>query len=696
MTDFSEIAGDVLGAVLGVFIGLSIALLVLVAVSLLLPFLRARFSPIRIERLGTTPDLSPEQLCAADELAALGFLQTGVAIAHSGALKFNVLCFRHRTAPAFAALILSRDARIGFPAVFYSFDTDGSLLLTTNRKGWLFPAQPPGVSQSDGYATNLAAHWEAHLARLADDVNMTMSGDEAEQRLFSAAQDYFAFLEENNYIVKEHGRWRPSWRTAFWQTRDYLRNIRRLIPRYISPVTCGEHQDNYDIAAYQELDAKQAAPRTARTKAWLLVISALTSLPLWGLTLGWKLAVPLMIILAVHEAGHALAMWVFGYRNITMMFVPLLGALVTGTPKQIAVWKQSIMLLAGPVPGFVLAAGALLYLKHHPLHAWGIEWTRVAAVAAVVNFINLLPITPLDGGRLIEIGLFNRWPRARLIFVVLSVIVIALYAQWEQNFALLLLSGLLLGNLLSQRRITKLQSAWKEGLSQQDQVKHLFEVARNSFSVQSFAQLRPLVKAVFTMRAVQQPRIWESIAIVSALSVLWSSAALGFYILKQKPDTSTVSNNMLQTRSTAILPCKNEGDFSKAMRICTELLDKGQIDKASQVMAYDKLAEIALIRSDYNASVMWSEKAIHANPGFPYHYYLAAEAYTKLKQFNQAIKFYDEAITAMPAFFQALHRRGEVYLALGDITNAKRDFKAALSLNKDFKPALLALARLRQ
>src|SRR5208282_3764521 len=157
-------------------------------------------------------------------------------------------------------------------------------------------------------------------------------------------------------------------------------------------------------------------------------------------------------------------------------------------------------------------------------------------------------------------------------------------------------------SLFTQRRIMKLQRAWREGLSDQDQIKHLFEVSRAIFTGQSFVQLRPVVKAVFTMRTMQQPRVWDGVFVSSVLVVLWSGAAGSFYAWKQRPDTSVVSASQLMTHSTAVWPCKNEADRVKALRICTELLKKGQLDKASQVIAYDKLAETALAGSDYKTA----------------------------------------------------------------------------------------------
>jgi Zn-dependent protease len=692
LTEGAEAAA---GVIVGIIGGIAI-ILVLVAASVFVHFLRRRVWAPKFERLEILAALTQEQEAAAAELSALGFEQTGAAAMQTGGAAHFVLSFQHASSSAFAALVLTRDARVGFPAVFYSFDADGLLLATVNRQIALVPVKTEGADVIDCYAPDLPSHWRSHLGRLAKASPVTISGEEAQQRAFATAEGYAGFLQNAGYIADKDGAWRPGWRMALRQTKERLRNLRSFAKPYVSAVTSGKYRDSHDAACFAEMEAKEAnASRSAKAKGWILGLSAATSFPLWGLVLGWDLAVPIMIILAVHEAGHALAMWSFGYRNITVMFVPLLGALVTAKPKDIAVWKQALMLLVGPVPGFAAGAAALLYLKGHPVHAWGLQWTKIAALAAAINFLNLLPITPLDGGKLLEIALFNRWPRARLVFIAVSCLVLLFYSYLSENFILIVFSGALIGSLFAQRRITALQRAWRAGLSREEQIKHLFHVARASFVNPAFATIQPLVKAVFTLRSIRQPRIWESAVFISALLILWSGAAAGWHMLRRNPGTSIVSSGTLTTHSSAITPCRNEQNLAAAVKVCLALLKNGQLDEASQVMAYDKLSEVALIGRDYKTSLEWSRKAIAANPGFAYHHYLAAEALTGLGQFSDAIAMYTGAVKAYPAFFQALHKRGEAYLKLGDIVNAKKDFEAALSVNKDYQPAKQSLMRLK-
>jgi hypothetical protein len=121
-----------------------------------------------------------------------------------------------------------------------------------------------------------------------------------------------------------------------------------------------------------------------------------------GMSLLWSPAVAVIIlaVVAFHEAGHALAMRVAGYRDVNIFFVPFLGALTVGRDTGSSVRQRLIVMLAGPVPGLWLAVLALVL--HQQLG--GPFFLRPLAFALLfINALNLLPLTPLDGGRAVEL-----------------------------------------------------------------------------------------------------------------------------------------------------------------------------------------------------------------------------------------------------------------------------------------------------
>jgi Zn-dependent protease len=133
----------------------------------------------------------------------------------------------------------------------------------------------------------------------------------------------------------------------------------------------------------------------------LMVIGASGLLSFIAMTLLWNVTVAAVILAVVtfHEAGHALAMRQFGYRDVHIFFVPLLGAMTVGSPAATTVRDRLAVLLAGPVPGLWLGVMLLAIDQSYG----PVQVLRMSALALLIlNGLNLLPFTPLDGGRALE------------------------------------------------------------------------------------------------------------------------------------------------------------------------------------------------------------------------------------------------------------------------------------------------------
>lgn len=66
----------------------------------------------------------------------------------------------------------------------------------------------------------------------------------------------------------------------------------------------------------------------------------------------------LVLVLAVHEAGHFIAMKVFGYTDLKVFFIPLVGAAASGRKIDATPTQRALVSLMGPLPGIVLAFAA--------------------------------------------------------------------------------------------------------------------------------------------------------------------------------------------------------------------------------------------------------------------------------------------------------------------------------------------------
>jgi len=124
----------------------------------------------------------------------------------------------------------------------------------------------------------------------------------------------------------------------------------------------------------------------------------------------------LVLVLFIHELGHFIGMKRFGYDNVRMLFIPMMGAFVQGN-KPIYSQKESLwVILLGPYPGILLGCIGFYFGELHHM-----EWLATTAlISLILNIINLLPLDPLDGGQLIRYLLPQHRDFFLLIFSLVS------------------------------------------------------------------------------------------------------------------------------------------------------------------------------------------------------------------------------------------------------------------------------------
>ena len=132
-------------------------------------------------------------------------------------------------------------------------------------------------------------------------------------------------------------------------------------------------------------------------KAKFLTTSAsmLVSIVAYSLIFGWKFAVGFVLLLLVHEMGHVIQLRREGIEASAPLFIPFLGAVVGAKSLGGNALAEARVGLAGPVLGS-LAAGALIPVA---LLTGDDFWKALAFTGLFLNLFNLLPISPLDGGR---------------------------------------------------------------------------------------------------------------------------------------------------------------------------------------------------------------------------------------------------------------------------------------------------------
>jgi len=135
-------------------------------------------------------------------------------------------------------------------------------------------------------------------------------------------------------------------------------------------------------------------------KAGAILKTGLTMvLSMWAYALawGWAYGIAFVLLIFVHEMGHVYALKEFGIRSSVPIFIPFLGAFIAmkEMPKNVRIeaWTG----IAGPLVG---TGGAMLCWSA-ALYTGSSFWMAVAYTGFFINLFNLIPISPLDGGRVV-------------------------------------------------------------------------------------------------------------------------------------------------------------------------------------------------------------------------------------------------------------------------------------------------------
>ena len=157
----------------------------------------------------------------------------------------------------------------------------------------------------------------------------------------------------------------------------------------------------------------------------------LISVVVYAWVYGWRYAVGFVALLFVHEMGHFIAARQRGLDVGAPTFIPFVGAWIQLKQMPHDAETEAYVGMGGPLVG---SAGALAcyFLARH----LGSEWQWLLAVSYAgffLNLFNLIPISPLDGGRItavlsprlwllgvpVLIGIFVWQPSPMLLLVAL-------------------------------------------------------------------------------------------------------------------------------------------------------------------------------------------------------------------------------------------------------------------------------------
>lgn len=160
-------------------------------------------------------------------------------------------------------------------------------------------------------------------------------------------------------------------------------------------------------------------------------VSMVTTIWVYAMFWGWYFALGFVILIFIHEMGHAVAIRNKGLQAGAPVFIPFFGAMISLKDQPLDAKTEAYIAYGGPFAG-AIASGVCFYIY---------QLTRsdlflvLAYSGFFMNLFNLIPVSPLDGGRIVTAISVKLW----------GVGLAALFILFLKNHNVLLLLILLMG-----------------------------------------------------------------------------------------------------------------------------------------------------------------------------------------------------------------------------------------------------------
>jgi Zn-dependent protease len=136
-----------------------------------------------------------------------------------------------------------------------------------------------------------------------------------------------------------------------------------------------------------------------KTKALISIFSMLLTIWVYASLYGLPFAFGFVMMILIHEMGHYFAAKQRGLDVGLPAFIPFVGAWINLRDHPHDAETEAYVAYAGPFVGTLAAFAAYFYGRNIGSDLW----QAVAYSGFIINLFNLIPISPLDGGRITQV-----------------------------------------------------------------------------------------------------------------------------------------------------------------------------------------------------------------------------------------------------------------------------------------------------
>ncbi|MBE9042595.1 tetratricopeptide repeat protein [Oscillatoriales cyanobacterium LEGE 11467] len=342
------------------------------------------------------------------------------------------------------------------------------------------------------------------------------------------------------------------------------------------------------------------------------------------------------------------------------------------------------------------------------------DWTNKAAWVLIgLNLFNLLPIYPLDGGRIVDLLLFSRYPYLGILFQVFGVIVLALFGLG--NPMLMAFPILIAASIPNSFRTAKAHGKLRQAAIENpiaDRNNFLYAIFASlkqlGYEKLPFATRHALAKELVQRRYQLRDRWITRIGllmlycgslfggIAGMLQAVapgwWQRVAYAFETPEQIQQRMAIDRQREIDRATKALEA-NPNDieaYIQRAQARSWLEDvrgaKADYDRVvslatDEVRSYLERASFYAETENYQQAVLDYDRALALDPKDPIVYDLRASARSLSGDVSGAIADYTKVIELDPDDIWAYIYRGSTKLEMEDYSGAIADANAAIAID---------------
>jgi Zn-dependent protease len=407
------------------------------------------------------------------ELLALDFVFSHCLAINGMSVKEYPVIYQffylHKAGNTFAQLSISPTADATMPCnlSFKSRLPGNQMIITYNGERHLYVGDfPITVKAFDSYAESTEAQLAFHMRKVQEKGLASLNLDESIEIREAAwdterfYNDYLQKLQKEGAIYRKDNFWAIRLPAALKFAFRRLSGEKKLSSlkyklRKRKSTLVGIPVE-VEVKNYLNISRPGVGPSfNAEGKALFMAAMMALFIGAFSLYLPLKLAIMILFVILVHEGGHLLAMHLTGYTNLSMLLIPLFGGVAMGSSRNVASYKKMIVLFAGPLPGIIFAAVCAFILLHSG-YKINSDAMVFLALLAIINYLNLLPFLPLDGGFIFNLAIFSRMAYLQAGFILLSVaalVTLGLYLKWMVMIIVAALIAIATGHSMRQYRL---------------------------------------------------------------------------------------------------------------------------------------------------------------------------------------------------------------------------------------------------